>query len=185
MRTRLGSRSGFTLIEMVSAMGVLCVVMIAMVALTIATVRVYGSGSNKTYAYVDTNRALEWVAKDLRRSYMAVIDPSATKLTLTMPKVDIATGYLKQPLESDGAPVIYYLGDSNGVESSNGTCLWRETTGNGRRSLITAVAGAHFSKTVNPFGTNMNLVTVTLTAQRGVGNAQASRTLTTSASVRN
>ncbi len=185
LRGIVRSSGGFTLTEMVSTMLVLSIVMITMTALMVATLRSYAHGSNLTYAYMDTNRALEWVARDVRKSILATIDPSGTKMILTMPLVDTSTGFLKQPLQTDGHPVTYYLGDENANQSPSGTLLWRETLGTGRRSLITAVAGAKFSRAPNPFGTNMNLIEITLTARRGENYGQESRTLTTRASVRN
>ena len=137
------SRSGFTLIEAIFAMGIMTTIVAATAAMWVATMRSYDTASARTYTDMDAVTALQMIVKDVREAKDFKLIANSTRLRVILPVINDDHSYNR--FDADMANQIdYYLSDETGVPGHKGTCLWKGKNNNNRQLLRRNVCGLEF-----------------------------------------
>lgn len=124
---RLGSRSGFTLIETLTAMTVFTMLAFGGLSLVVAAANTYSRDFGRTVIETDTSQALRRIDQGLREAYSVQVDANGLGLTFYYPAsyTDATGKHYTIPLESDGVARRLY--------KSGNQLLWSDNT----RPLLT------------------------------------------------
>ena len=126
---RISERSGFTLIEVMVASTLLCLVIIATVALFTSMSRLWRVGASGTSANMYASLAMRKLVSDMQEGQSA--SASGSHLFVQFPYYDTTSGSYHRNLPGELAE--YYLSGRNGTEApvANGNnCLWKQVSGN-------------------------------------------------------
>jgi len=177
-------RRGFTLAEVIVALGVLVLLGGAMVAFYSSGARYFARSSMFSQVSAAATMAAKSIAADAQQA-MAVKSgtslpaeecSSAAQLVLAMPAIDPATGYNQVPLQ-EGAWVRYYLSDKSGAYGSTGPYLWRgvkrlsEGVWRTDKCLARSVTGLHFGYAPGLAQASRVVISVTAATSGGGGRS--------------
>lgn len=128
------ARRGVTLVETLTAAGLLVLSVLGLGALTSAGGRLWARADAGASAKQVLALAMGRMEPTLRSALR--VDTSQTtgsRLTVVLPRIDSTTNKYVVPLEA-GAVVSFYLSDATGSTSATGTILWRSVNGTPDRS---------------------------------------------------
>lgn len=162
--------SGFTLIELLVAMSITTIVVTIAGSGLVAIMQNNSKAEAETLKRTELNRALDFIADDIRESNMASTSvPAGWTWTVPVPSCYSAILYVNKPSGTPGGTQIAYYTRSKtcGVD----TVLWqgpkiiyRSTATNDEGSvLVDSIAVGGFTASVPP--TNSQLVTLSLQGQ--------------------
>jgi Tfp pilus assembly protein PilW len=191
---------GATLVETMVAAAVSVYMFACILTATVTLNRIFAGAMEYSSGTTDQQRAMDYIARDLRRAYTVTVSQSDQTLTVTVP--DCYTAYDAQgnPTGSLAAPTI-----SNGVVNysspikplticyyiNGGQLLRQQTIGatGASNTLVIANSVQHLTST---FADLTSIVTFSITfaphmtaSDSADAQAQAATTLTASTSVRN
>jgi len=121
---RISERSGFTLIEVMVASALLCLVIVATVALFTSMSRLWRVGTSGTDANMYGSLAMRKLVTEVQEGQTA--SSSGSHLLIQFPYYDTASGSYQKSIP--GLLIEYYLSGDSGTESPtvNGdNCLWK------------------------------------------------------------
>lgn len=195
-----GPASGFTLPEVMVSMAVTAFMFAAILTATVTFQRTFSGAMNYSRGTTDQLRALDYVARDLRRSYTVTVSQYSQTLTLTVPDSYSAydsqgnpSGTLVDPKITNGQvnygdptkpiTICYYLSDGQ---------LLRQQTIASTGAVSTIVIADSVETLQSSFADLTSIVTYTITFapnltgfDRSSNQARAGTTLVGTTSVRN
>lgn len=142
---RISRQGGFTLIEGMVAATLLCLVLIATIALFTSMCRLWRVGSSGTSANSYGSLAMRKLVTEIQEGQGASIQSG--RLVIQYPYYDAGSGAYQKAVA--GSTVAYYLSGDNGTEapSADGSnSLWRESNGS-RTRLARHLKSFQFSMT--------------------------------------
>ena len=163
------NRRGTSLAEVITATGLLTMLLGAMVALTVNASAEWTQGSSKMMADSDASMAMQTLAADARTGIRATISANAQELTVIVP-VKNAQGDYDRFVE-DPAGIRYFLSSGN---------LCRQKGAAAATILARRVNSVRFV-----MGSSNSQVNVTLTAQQRAGTRYQTTTYETQITLRN
>lgn len=169
MKRSTRNRRGSTLAEVITATGLLTMLLGAMVALTVNASAEWTQGSSKMSADSDASMAMQTLASDARVGIRATISANAQELTVIVP-VKNAQGDYDRYVE-DPTAIRYFL--------SNGS-LCRQKGAAAATILARRVNSIRFA-----MGSSSSQVNITLTAQQRAGMRYQTTTYETQITLRN
>lgn len=127
------TRRGITLIEMLIAMSVLSVVLLAVLNVLNFSKSAWNNQVGRSEAISEANLAVEMMSKEIGNAVSYQTDSNNAPSIFILPANTDANGNYVPALQSGslgyaaGTPVQFYLSDKNGT-ASTGTTLWRQTS---------------------------------------------------------
>ena len=125
-------RSGFTLVELLAASGVMAILLVCTVSMLLAAMRTVDA--DLAQVNTDTNAAtsmqmmVTWVREAQKITILDTGPTSGHRLCVTLPVIT-AQGHYDRSQSDTGNPMYFYLSDSTGIVGRTGTWLWRSWKG--------------------------------------------------------
>lgn len=131
---RFRSRRGFTLIEIITATGIMLFMVTGMMSIMLSSLKAFDSSTVQTYTDADAVNAMQKIVTEVREAKQVETLDNQTRMVVTMPyDIDHSTSYDKT--QTDPVQIQYYLSDASGTVGKKGTILWMCST-NGRPEPI-------------------------------------------------
>lgn len=177
MKGLLKDRRGISVLELVIASTILCLVLVTTLAIFTTMARSWTKGSSGTNANMYASIAMRKLVLDMEEGKSAVASTDGSRLTVTFPyRASSTSDYTR---DRDGQVVTYYLSGETGLESS-GTYLWK-MIGTNRSRLARNVELQSLAFSV----TNKKLVRITLVGYDQEGGAYSPNLIQQSLKLRN
>jgi prepilin-type N-terminal cleavage/methylation domain-containing protein len=140
----LRNRRGFTLVELMTSVGIMAFVTICGFAVLLSTMRSYDSITVQAYSDSDAVVAMQKIVSDLREAKSYAILSSGTRLQLTYP-ITTANGYYNRQVADPTNTIDYYLSDNTGSLTRTGTYLWRNPSKGGSRIVARNIQAVRYT----------------------------------------
>lgn len=138
----VGSRRGFTVLELMLSTAIMLVVFGCTAAMLVATMRCYDSETAQNDADMDAVLAMQLIVNDVREAKNVNILASGRRLRVIFP-ITTSEGYYDRSQADTAHQIDYYLSDETGTPGRDGTILWRGKD-NGRRPVKRDVDALEF-----------------------------------------
>jgi prepilin-type N-terminal cleavage/methylation domain-containing protein len=172
--SKFRSSKGFTLIETLIAMSILCMIGVTFVALIMGSLRGWSSGAGQSYADTYATLAIQKLTQDIRVGMSAYVNSSNQLVVSIPPIVTDANG--EKHYDTNSTPTIYTYYFYNGN-------LRRQIGSNS--STVFAKGISTDSGDNNSFSVTGGVVTVNIVTQEQVGTKKSKRCTTTKIVLRN
>ena len=124
----LENRRGYTLIEMLTVAGVLCVIGACTISMMIGAMSSFENTAVQAQTDTDAVTAIQHVVSDLREAKSFQLLSNPTRLRLIFPITTNGGLYLRQ-IPDTANPAEYYLSDRSGNPANQGHYFWRSRSG--------------------------------------------------------
>jgi prepilin-type N-terminal cleavage/methylation domain-containing protein len=151
-------RAGFTLVEVMTSLGILSMVIIGAAMLTIGAGRSFDLTGAQLDACQGASIAVQNMNQDLREAKQVTI-PSSTQLVVYYPQTAADGTYIHSALDTVDT-VTYFRGWSDGTADAGGDRLMRQRAGDTAHVVCSGVTTVQFTSS------NPSSVDITLDTQR-------------------